>query len=654
MGNLQKISTDFSWGEISPALLARVDLAQYSKATKTMLNAYPLVTGGCTRRPGTSFVAEVYNSNQKVRLIPYTYSTTESYLLVFNGGKIEFLKNDEFLKVGQSNYQITTQYTESELADITFAQAGNSVFLAHPNHKPMQLQRVTDTSWTFEPIIFKHQAITDYWYENFAVTFKILGGSVKFAVGDMFSFAVNNGAIQNQTYTGTGNGTIAQISATALAPDETWTVWCAYADSTRQTWNVTGSVTGVATMTWRTGSYPAAVTFHEQRLLFGGSKDYPQTFWGSKIGSFYDLTLGAADSDAVSFTIASNNFDQIRHMVSARQLLPLTYSGEFSVSGSANGSITPSAIKIQAQTYHGAASAKPIRIAQEIVFVQRDEKRLRAISYSVTEDANVAPDITLFADHITEGGIKEMSFAQDPHFITWCVRGDGKLASLTLARDYETIGWAAHSTDGSFENVTTIPNVLKDDTYVVVKRVINGVQKRYIEKVDYNNVYTDSSLSTKLPNGVKSLSFSGLDHLNGKMVDVVADGLVHPQVMVAGGSIGLHYPANSVVVGLHYDTIIECLHPEFGNDPTSTIQGRKISIYESIFRFKDTMNCKVNGYQVPFRKTTDNLDTVVPLYTGDKKVSVMGWRSPNNIKIEQVTPMPFTLLGIVFKVAINE
>lgn len=654
MGNLQKILTDFSWGEISPQLLARVDLNQYNKATKTMVNAYPLVTGGCTRRPGTTYLAEVYNSNQTARIIPYVYSTTDSYLLIFNGGKIEFLKNGSFIKSGASNYQLTHTYSEAEIADITFAQAGNSIFLAHPNHPPRQLQRVTDTSWNLNTVAFTYQATTDYWYENYAIRFKILGGATKFVIGDRFNFSVSAGSITGLTFTGTGNGTIAQVSATNLAPNEAWTVQCVYSDASKQLWNVTGGSSGTAISTWRTGSYPAAVAFYDQRLWFAGSSDYPQSIWASKIGSFYDFTLGAADSDALSFTIASNNFDQVRHLVAARNLLPLTYAGEFSMAGGTNGTITPSQVKIQPQTFHGTSTVKPIRIAQEVVFIQRDGKKARAISYSVTEDANVAPDITLFADHITGTGVRDMCFAQDPHFVAWITRKDGTLVSLTLARDYETIGWARHTTDGQYENLASIPNAGSDDVYLIVKRTINGVTKRFIEKLDYNNVWSDASLSTTLGVGVKSSTFTGLSHLEGKTVDVVADGLVHPQVTVTGGSITLQYAVNSITVGLHYDTLIEILHPEFGGDPSSTVQGRKLSIYEAIFRFKDTVNCKVNGYQVPFRKNTDGLDKVISPYTGDKKVAVIGWRKPKNLKIEQVTPMPFTLLGIIIKAAINE
>lgn len=655
MGNLHHIQTDFGWGEISPKMLCRTDLTQYSKATKTMENAYSFIHGGCTRRPGTEFVGELYNSDQKAKLIPFTHSTALSYLLIFNGNKIEFVKNTgQFVKSGASNYQLASPYSESELQELSYAQAGNVLFLAHPNHAPQQLERVSDAVWVLQPVPITYQATTDYWYENAHIQFKILGGATKFAVGDKFTFSTVGNVAGTITFSGTGNGKLAQLSIKSSPPDQIWTIECKYVDSSKQIWDVTGSVSGQLICTWSAGNYPGAVAFFEQRLWLGGTSKSPQTVWASKTSNYTDFTLGGNDADALSFTIASNNFDGIRHLTSARQLLPLTYSGEFSMVGGLSG-ITPTSVKIQPQTFHGTSSVRPIRIGPEVIFVQRDNKKLRAISYSVTEDANVAPDITLFAEHITGDGLTDIAFAQVPDYIAWGIRADGVMLSLTLAREYETTSWARHITQGKFENVATIQNGESEDCYVIVRRTINGQSKLYLERLSYGiGLFSDCGVVLSNPEGVKSTSFSGLSWLEGCTVDVVADGLVHPSVVVSGGSIVLQYPANSVKVGLHYNTKIELLHPEFGDGKTSSSLGRRLSIYEAVFKFHNTTNCRVNNYEVPFRKNTDGLDKVIPPYTGDKKVSTFGWRTPNNMVIEQVTPMPFTLLGVVLKAAVNE
>lgn len=653
MPKLQKIQTDFTWGEVSPRLLGRIDLAAYNKSTQKMVNAYPMIHGGATRRHGTLFVGEVYNSAQKARIVPFVYSTTEAYVLVFNGGKIEFVTDGEFIVSGASRYRLNSPYTEAELPALKYAQAGNIIFLAHPNHKPRQLERVTDTSWILKDVPFTYRAVSDVFFENFALEFKIAQGSVKFVKNDKFT-VVTDGAsgVTSIAFAGTGNGSMLQARASTFAPAETWTIECNYVDTQRAEFTATGTVSGSPIATWKTGDYPSAVSFHEQRLFFAGTVSSPQNIWASKSGNYSEFTIGYNDNDALAFQIASNSFDQIIHLESARQMIPLTYSGELSLLGGVAG-ITPTSIKVQPQTYHGSSIVKPMRIATEILFCQRDGRKIRAISYSAVDDANLASDITLFAEHITGSGIDDMTFAQDPDFLGWLVRQDGVLLSLTHSKQFDSTGWARHITDGLFEAVATIPSPTSDEVHMSVKRTINGVTKRFIERFDYlYDVYSDCSL--RLTSATPQTVWTGLGHLEGKFIDVVADGVVHPYCQVVSGSITLQYPAYVVVAGLHYDTTIELLHPELGNDASNSSQGRKISVNEIVLRFKDTMNCKVNDYDVPFRKTSDRLDEVVALFTGDKSVGAMGWKTPNNIKIEQVTPMPFTLLAAILKVTVNE
>jgi hypothetical protein len=125
----------------------------------------------------------------------------------------------------------------------------------------------------------------------------------------------------------------------------------------------------------------------------------------------------------------------------------------------------------------------------------------------------------------------------------------------------------------------------------------------------------------------------------------------------AGHTVSLQYPATEITVGLSYTSTLEMLHPELG-DATASTQGRTIAVDTVIIRFKDTVNCRVDvgvgNYEYPFRTTNALLDTPVTPFTGDKKITATGWRSPNNLKIEQITPMPSTILGVIMKVSVNE
>jgi hypothetical protein len=403
----------------------------------------------------------------------------------------------------------------------------------------------------------------------------------------------------------------------AGAPTETWTVTCTSVTGTASTgrfeFTVTGSVSGTQILTWSANNYPAAVTFYEQRLWFAGSASNPQSIWGSKVGTYNTFTWGPLDNDGLRFTIASTNFDQLVHLESTRYLVPLSYGGEFTMQGGL-ASITPSSVKIRAQTSHGSLNVKPLRIAQELLFVQKDGKKVRAISYSLAEDANIAPDITLFAEHITGTGIVDMAFSQDPDYLVWSIRNDGYLLSLTHLREQQVTAWARHNTDGLFERVSCIPESTGSTPYVIVNRTINGVAKRYVEYIDYTYVAQTDCALFGTDSTTKHSTWTGLDALEGKSVSIVADGMVHPNVTVTGGSVTLNYAVNSIQAGLGYTTTLEMLHPEVGL-PDGTAQGRPISIDEITLRFQDTVSCRVNGYDVPFRSFGQPLGTPITPYT---------------------------------------
>ena len=191
-----------------------------------------------------------------------------------------------------------------------------------------------------------------------------------------------------------------------------------------------------------------------------------------------------------------------------------------------------------------------------------------------------------------------------------------------------------------------------DDVYFIVKRTINGVTKRFVEIFDYTDIDTTYADAAVFYLGAATSTITGLTHLEGMTVSVIADGVVHPDVVVSSGTITLQYPASNVIVGLGYTTTVELLNPEFG-DMNSSSQGRQISIQEVVLRFKDTINCKVGGVVLPFRTNTMGLDSAIPPYTGDISLNRIGWRKTDNVVITSDTPTPFTLLGVITKGAVN-
>ncbi len=659
---LDTFQTSFEFGELSPRLLARIDIPAYKKGLKTQENSYTFLHGGAAKRRGTLFLGEVRNSAQAARLIPYTFDEDNQFILVFNDEKIQFLKNWEFVESSPGvRYEITSPYTASQLAAIRYTQPGNTMFLAHKAHPPKQLSRISDTNWTIANIPFIYNAVSDVTFSNAFITFKLINGSVKFVKDQYFTITTTSGAIGSIAGpaggVSPGNG---QIAAVARMPGpavtETWTITCTFASESRQEWSVVGSVSGAAAGYWRVDNYPQAVASFDQRLYVGGSPQYPQHIWGSGAGDFLNFTVGNRENDGVILQILSNDHAAIQHLVGARNIMPMTTSTEFSLSGVNNSSVSGIAANVvRAHTTNGSSAVRPIRIGREVVFAQRDGKKLRAISYSVTEDANVAPDITIFGEHMSSGGtFMDMTFAAAPDSIAWIVRSDGVLLSLTHDRELQMTAWARHTTDGSFESVASLPGAGVDDVYFVVKREIDGVEKRYVEMFDYeeiDTVYTDCSVYY---DGSPITTVTGLDHLVGKEVAIITDGVVHPNRTVnEDGEIELQSPASTVIAGLPFTMTLELLHPEFG-DVNASSQGKKVMLTDVTVRFFKSIAATINGEQVLHRSTSDGLDSAPPPFTGDKKINgATGWSPPHNIIIQSDNPTPLTVLGVIVRGAVN-
>lgn len=665
MANLDTFQTSFEFGELSERLISRIDLPAYRKGLKTQENCYSWLHGGATKRRGTLFHGEVYDSAQRAKLIPFYYDDDRRILLVLNGGKIQFFKDGAWVESSPGvRYSLNIPYAESELAALKYCQTGANVYFAHGAHHPKMLTRITDTSWTFSDVQFIHRAVSDVTFSNGFVTFRIVNGTSPFVKDQQFTITTTGGAVTSFTATPTGGtGTLGngQLAAVASMPgsttSETWTIKCVFATAVRQEWSVTGSVSGASKVYWKTNSYPKAVCAYEQRLFFGGSPQFPQHIWGSVAGDFLDFSVGNRDSDGIAIQLVNSDYNSVVHLFSGRTLMPMTTTTEFSVAGSNGSSLSGLSSNVaRGHTSHGSSNVRPLKIGQEIIFVERSGLKLRAISYSVTEDANIAPDLTILAEHLSRAGtFTDMAFAESPDYITWVVRSDGALLSLTRNRDLDatTAAWARHTTDGRFENVATLRSTEgMTDVFLVVKRTINGTSKRFLEQFDYDEVdvvYADSSIYY---DGAPVSVVTGLDHLVGKEVAVLADGAVHGRRLVnEDGEISLDRPASTVIAGLPFTMTIELLNPEFG-DLNGSSQGRKVKVNEIVARFQDTVAAKINDRDVTFRTTTDGFDVIEP-YTGDKRLNEIGWRSPHNIKISSDTPNNVTVLGVIIEATVN-
>jgi hypothetical protein len=390
--------------------------------------------------------------------------------------------------------------------------------------------------------------------------------------------------------------------------------------------------------------YPSAICFHDQRLMAGGTTLFPTTIWGSQSGDYENFGIGPYDGDALEYRIAANQVNEMRWMLPTKALLVGTAGSEFRVVGGADSPLTPSNVDVKNETTHGSADVSPVRIGHKLVFVQRAGRKLREIGYAFDSDSFIAGDLTTLSDHLTEGGIVEMAYQQEPESILWCVRADGVLLGLTYNREQEVLAWHRHETDGLVESACAIPDPTnnRDELWLAVNRTIGGATKRYVERMDPDQIEADSFIAYS---GAAATAIPGLSHLEGETVDALADGFVVKGRVVAGGQIALDHAASEVVAGLPYESELIPNRPEFATEKITTI-GKKKQWTSIFLRLLETAGIEVNGDEIPFRTGAAPLDSPPELFTGDYPITDFGIDAEADIVIKQKNPLPMTILCV--------
>ena len=572
--------TSFVSGELGSKLDGRTDFAKYNTGAKTLQNFLIHPQGSATRRVGTQFIAEVKDSSKKTRLIPFEFSTTQTYILEFGDQYMRVYKDKGQVLSSGVAFEISTPYLEAELFDIKFAQSADVMYICHPNHDVRKLSRTGHNAWTLTTVSFTQTS--------------------------------------SLTISGADNR-------------------------------------------------PSCVSFFEQRLVFAGTNNNPQTLWFSKSGDYENFTTGSNADDAMIYTIASNQVNRVRYLKAQRTLIVGTSGGEFTVSADGtDAAITPTNIAIKRQSSYGSANIDAQVAGNATLFLQKAKRKIRELSYNFDTDGYVAPDLTILNDIVTKSGINEMVYQQEPDSILWCVRDDGVLAGLTYQRSENVVAWHRHIFGGSFgsgdavcESAATISGTLtEDELWVIVKRTINGATKRYVEcfaNFDFDETdatdfrFLDSHLTYS---GSATTTLSGLAHLEGQTVSVLADGATHADKVVSSGSITLDRSAEKAVVGLAYDSVLQTMRVE-GGAAEGTSQGKTKRISKVVLRLFETVGAKVGPSlteleTIPFRTTSSLLSNPVEtLLAGDKEIEFRDdYNTDGFIFVKQDQPLPLSVLAI--------
>lgn len=686
MADTRAYQPSFTGGVLSPALHARVDLAKYGTGMKVGRNLFIHPHGGVSNRAGTEFIARVKTSANRTRLIPFQFSDDQSYALEFGNEYMRVYRDGGVVLAGGDPYEISTPFTTADLDEIVFAQEADIMYLVHRRRPPQKLSRFADNNWTmaavtFEPSITAPGGLsitapgdtsgepgyvaTDYRYKVSSISeetgeeslpsasFVEITNDLSIAGGrNRIAWNARAGAERYIVYKLDG-GTYGYIGSTEglffvdsnFTPD--------LADGPQRQRNIFNGF----------GNYPRCVNFIEQRLAFASTDNDPQAVWLSQSGNYenFNYSRPAKASDAVRFRVKARQVQQIRSMVATRGLMLLTSSAEWVVSGgSQSDAITPSAIKIDNQGYRGASMVQPVVVGNIVLFPQARGGVIRDFSYEFAQDSYVGKDLTILARHFFENKtIKAWAYAQAPNSIVWVVMSDGSLVSLTYMKEHDVWGWTEHDTraNGVFEDVIVISEGGEDVPYFIVKRHINGLDRRYVERLHtrvMSNVrdafFVDSGLSY---NGPAVDDISGLSHLEGQTVAVLADGNVVRGLVVTGGSITLPNEASRIHVGLPMVASLQTLDLDLGQVPgLGSVQGRQKSVSEVTLRVENTRGIWVGpdlDKLVEYKqRSTEAWNEAIKLYTGDISITPeWDWNTHGSMWVRQNDPLPMTILAIM-------
>lgn len=682
MANIRTLQRSFSGGEISPEMFGRNDDAKYQSGLARCRNFITKPQGPAENRPGFAFVRAVKDSTKKVRLIPFTYSTTQTMVIEMGPGYFRFHTQGATLMSGGVPYEIANPYAEADLFDVHYVQSADVLTLVHPNYAPRELRRLGATNWQLTTLSFAasiaapgapslsaagHTAVKyTYYYVVTAVDSEGVSESAASAAssvgGNLFetgatvtiSWAAVTGASRYNVYKLQGGlyGYIGQTTGLSIVDDN-------ISPNLGKTPPLYDSVFNGA------GDYPGAVSYFEQRRCFAGTTNKPQNIWMTKSGTESNMSysLPIRDDDRIAFRVAAREANTIRHIVPLTQLLLLTSSAEWRVTSVNSDAITPSTISVRPQSYVGSSNVQPVIINNTLIYGAARGGHVRELAYNWQANGFITGDLSLRAPHLFDTfDIVDMAYAKAPHPVVWFVSTSGRLLGLTYVPEQQVGAWHWHDTDGVFESCTVVAEGGEDALYCVIRRTINGNSVRYVERMA-SRQFSDQADAFFVDcgatySGVPADVISGLGHLEGKTVSILADGAVHPQRVVTGGSITLDIKASTVQIGLPIEADLQTLplavqlqDGSFGQGRFKNVNKVWLRVYRSSGIF---VGPSANELTEAKQRTTENYGAPPALKSEEiPLVLTPSWADSGQIFVRQSDPLPLTVVSMTAEVALG-
>lgn len=690
----RRVQQGFVGGELSPAMYGRFDDGKYQQGLAMCRNFICLPQGPATNRPGFKFVREVKDSSKKVRLIPFIFSGEQTMCLEFGDKYVRFhTQGMTLLGSNGQPYEVSTPYEEDDLFELEYVQSMDVVTIVHPNYAPRELRRLSANSWSMGVINFsaplpapsapsvsfsytslENDGVTDEQKTRYTLKYCVTAlrdTDTGYEEGP----ASGVGSTQGNLYLNDGYCQISWGSVSGAARYRIYKsykgLYC-YIGETTDTSFIDDNYEPDMSITppiyedvfSQSGDYPSAVCYFEQRRCFAGSTNKPQMIWMTRSGTETDMskTIPVQDDNRVKFRIASQEAARILHLVPLTKLMALTGSTEFCINSDNSDAVSPTNISVKPQAFMGASSVKPVIVNSTMVYTAARGGHLRELGYNWQASGYVTGDLSLRAAHLFEDDqVVDITLSKAPEPILWMATKSGKLLGLTYLPEQSVGAWHRHdTTHGWFESVAAVPEGDEDVLYAVVRRVINGQTKRYIERMNErhfddvsHSVFVDCASTYE---GAETTTLSGLNYLEGETVSILANGCVLPQQEVKNGSITLSQASTLVQVGLPITADLQTLPVALQLNDGSYAMGHMknvnevwVRVYQSSAIFSGSTFDDMTELK---QRTTERYGAPPELVS--REVSLVlhpDWNDTGTVCIRQKEPLPLTVVSIAYELA---
>ena len=451
MTDFIKTQNSFADGEVSPEFYARDNLNGLSY----LENMDVIAGGGLRRRRGLATVDTLTSS---ARLIPFSVSETENYILALTDGHMLIYDGATVI------CDLLFEWDFDDYPKIQYAQRNGTMIFVHPKYQPCILQM---GSVNFELVPFEFKRNDSDMTLNMPF--------MKFDDAATINITVTANSAGNNTATFTTNKafwTQNSVGGYLLLLNNQWriteyvspTVVYAYTNSQYNLPSDPVTDWYESAFSDRRG-WPCSVTYHQDRLIFGGTPSWPSGIWASRVGKYNNFNVGTGlDDESIFVTLLSQQRQQICTLVSSDNLQILTNSGEWAISSKP---LTPSSIEIKQHTSVGSVATRylpPQKIEGATVFISATEQDIRELTLDALGENYNARDLCTQAKHLMNTPT-DISYNENTRQL-FVVMTDGNMAVLNQNSALGISAWARYKTDGTFKSVATIAG----KTYVVVAR----------------------------------------------------------------------------------------------------------------------------------------------------------------------------------------